>query len=430
MSQTYTPTTDPKWPKLASNANTHSGKKHSLPVHAFGSVTGQYRDANTCYSSEADPFQAGDPGGLAAATPKMQDKDRLGKSLNGFDESKLASPIRSSSARSSTLPITDARQPRGRPPSSSATLPALIDTRSLLSYRDAAVKCTPPPSPLVASSQLPPIPTTTMTSKPATTTNTSAWLPSPATPQRPKLNTDTKQFPPLLSPAPITTTSTSTTKPSTASSSSRSYAKCFDPSAPVPESPANATGPAPNPTTAPPTTPSARSPSQAKVITLCISPSKHAVNNASLLPSVRSPTTPNKPPRKKSSAPTPTSLGNLRPVEQRARSASVSSSISSTPSVVSTVATSVATTPRPGWESEEWYAELVTFARGMSKKGRFAWEKILRCNPKDTSKMKWADFDMALKAVGFESKTRGGSDLEYTPGRFGDNVCFFPFLSH
>ncbi|KAG8700697.1 hypothetical protein FRC08_004552 [Ceratobasidium sp. 394] len=36
--------------------------------------------------------------------------------------------------------------------------------------------------------------------------------------------------------------------------------------------------------------------------------------------------------------------------------------------------------------------------------------------------MKWAEFDSALKALGFESKTRGGSDLEYTPSRFGENA--------
>ncbi|KAG9118315.1 hypothetical protein FRC07_007233 [Ceratobasidium sp. 392] len=406
---------------MAPNANTHVGRKQSLPVHSFGSVPGS-RDANFC-SAEADMFQTSDPGGLGVATRKMDDKDRLGKSLNGasFDESKLATPIRSSSARSSTMPITDARQPRGRP---SATLPALIDTRpSALSYRDIA-KCTPPPSP----SLRPITPTTTTTS----TMNTKAWLPPS---QRPKLDTDTsKQFPPLLSPAKLT----STTGPVP---SSKSYAKCFDPSsaqaaAPVSESPVNNYA---SPIPPPPVQ------GQAKVITLSITPSKQqqqqqcAVNAATSSTSPQastrpgpgrtppSPTTPSKLPRKKSSAPTPTNIGCLRlPSDQqrgRDRSASVSS-ISSTPSLVSTVATSVATTTRPTYESEEWYAELVTFARGMSKKSRRAWEKILRSDPKDTSKMKWAEFDMALKAVGFESKTRGGSDLEYTPGRFGENNIY------
>lgn len=76
------------------------------------------------------------------------------------------------------------------------------------------------------------------------------------------------------------------------------------------------------------------------------------------------------------------------------------------------------------WEGEAWYAQLVDFARGMPRKSRLAWEKILRSDPKDTSKMKWAEFDAALRALGFESKARGGSDLEYTPSKFGEVRIF------
>ncbi|KAG8737720.1 hypothetical protein FRC10_007898 [Ceratobasidium sp. 414] len=395
------------WPKTASNANA-LGRKHSLPVQ-FGNMT----------SGEADAFYVDDPGVATlkvidwrcsvcvelrceCADGRQQPRQETGQiaewcewvapitcptlnvniHLSGFNESKLASAVRSSPARNTAMPITDARQPRGRPPPS-ATLPALIDTRS---YRDAAVKCTPPPSPLMTpSSSLPP-----------TAPNMTAWLPPPAVAQRPKLDTHTSSFPPL-SPGP------GSSKPSTSTGAPRSYAKCFEPaSTPVLESPA----------------PSAPSPSAAKVITLNITPPKHAVNAASApRRTPASPTTPSKLPRKKSSAPAPTHILRL---PERARSASVSS-ISSTPSYTSSAPTSIAPTPRPFWESEEWYAALVTFARGMSKKNRRAWEKILRSDPKDTSKMKWAEFDSALKALGFESKTRGGSDLEYSPSRFGEN---------
>ncbi|KAG9099506.1 hypothetical protein FS749_001123 [Ceratobasidium sp. UAMH 11750] len=189
MSKTRSPTTDNR-PKPNANAL----RKHSLPAQ-FGSMT--------------DSFQVGDPGGATKTADKGDDK-RLGKSLNGasLDESKLASTVRPSPAQARTVPITDACQPRGRPPSS-ATLPALIDTRS---YR-AAVKCTPPSSPVAPPSLL--LPPITNTSKPIMP----AW--SPATPQRPKLDTDTSSFPPL-SPVP------SSSKPST-STGTKSYAKCFEP---------------------------------------------------------------------------------------------------------------------------------------------------------------------------------------------------------
>ncbi|CAE6497484.1 unnamed protein product [Rhizoctonia solani] len=107
--------------------------------------------------------------------------------------------------------------------------------------------------------------------------------------------------------------------------------------------------------------------------------------------------------------------------EGRNRSASVSS-------VATSVATSVITTSSRGPASSktsvchtpicddtEWQPKLAALAQALSGRDRLAWEKILRCDPKDTSKMKWNTFDKALKALKFKSQARGGSETEYTP---------------
>ncbi|CAE6441693.1 unnamed protein product [Rhizoctonia solani] len=105
----------------------------------------------------------------------------------------------------------------------------------------------------------------------------------------------------------------------------------------------------------------------------------------------------------------------------RNRSASVSS-------VATSIATSVVTTSSRGPPSSktsvchtptnddsEWQLKLTELAQRMSSKERATWEKILRSNPKDTSKMKWNTFDKALRALHFKSHARGGSETEYTP---------------
>ncbi|KAL5632251.1 hypothetical protein ACGC1H_000299 [Rhizoctonia solani] len=107
--------------------------------------------------------------------------------------------------------------------------------------------------------------------------------------------------------------------------------------------------------------------------------------------------------------------------EGRNRSASVSS-------VATSIATSVITTSSRGPASSktsvchtpihddtEWQLKLAALAQALSGRDRLAWEKILRCDPKDTSKMKWNTFDKALKALKFKPQARGGSETEYTP---------------
>ncbi|CCO33020.1 hypothetical protein BN14_07088 [Rhizoctonia solani AG-1 IB] len=105
----------------------------------------------------------------------------------------------------------------------------------------------------------------------------------------------------------------------------------------------------------------------------------------------------------------------------RSRSASVSS-------VATSIAASIVTTssrgppssktsvcPTPTNDDSEWQLRLTQLAQMMSAKERAAWEKILRSDPKDTSKMKWNAFDKALRALHFKSHTRGGSETEYIP---------------
>ncbi|CAE6526763.1 unnamed protein product [Rhizoctonia solani] len=119
--------------------------------------------------------------------------------------------------------------------------------------------------------------------------------------------------------------------------------------------------------------------------------------------------------RRKTSAPSNT----LSPPQfvGRNRSASTSS-----------VATSIVTTssrgppssktsvcPTPTLDNDDWKYMLTELAKQMTNKDRAAWEKILRCDPKDTSKMKWSAFEKALKALKFKAHTRGGSETEYTP---------------
>ncbi|QRW11441.1 YcfA-like protein [Ceratobasidium sp. AG-Ba] len=387
-------------PQLASNANINIGRKHSLPAQSFGPQSGGPNECDLGHTSrEPDSFQADDPGAVATLETCWINGDRAGKSLRGTTSpwgSKLEPGTRSSASPARAALITDARQPQGRSQSSSATPPALIDTRQP-SYRDIAVKCTPPPSPLATPSQS--LPAVAAPALPKTQTNAPSWPPPSMSRERPKLDTGVNQFPPLMaSPAPK-----SATTPAPGSSTRSTYAKCFESSAPSRAHPISES-------------PVSTSPSTAKVITLNITPSRPPAQ--SRRPS--EPTTPSKARRKKSSASPPATLNALRPSDQRTRSASVSS-ISSTPSLTSTAPTSVAVTVHP-WESEDWYAELVVFARQMSTKNRRSWEKILRCDPKDRSKMKWTEFDSALKNLGFESRTRGGSDLEYAPSLFGENA--------
>ncbi|KAF8749705.1 HicA toxin of bacterial toxin-antitoxin [Rhizoctonia solani] len=97
-------------------------------------------------------------------------------------------------------------------------------------------------------------------------------------------------------------------------------------------------------------------------------------------------------------------------------------------SVATSIATSVITTSSRGPASSktsvchtptnddtEWERRLTELAQNMSAKERAGWEKILRCDPKDTSKMKWSAFNKALTALGFKAQARGGSETEYTP---------------
>ncbi|CAE6333035.1 unnamed protein product [Rhizoctonia solani] len=121
---------------------------------------------------------------------------------------------------------------------------------------------------------------------------------------------------------------------------------------------------------------------------------------------------------------TPTNMLSPPVIPRRNRSASVAS----VSSVATSIATSVITTSSRGPASSktsvchtptnddtEWERRLTELAQNMSAKERAGWEKILRCDPKDTSKMKWSAFNKALTALGFKAQARGGSETEYTP---------------
>ncbi|KAF8747659.1 HicA toxin of bacterial toxin-antitoxin, partial [Rhizoctonia solani] len=121
---------------------------------------------------------------------------------------------------------------------------------------------------------------------------------------------------------------------------------------------------------------------------------------------------------------TPTNMLSPPVIPGRNRSASVAS----VSSVATSIATSVITTSSRGPASSktsvchtptnddtEWERRLTELAQNMSAKERAGWEKILRCDPKDTSKMKWSAFNKALTALGFKAQARGGSETEYTP---------------
>ncbi|CUA76328.1 hypothetical protein RSOLAG22IIIB_06207 [Rhizoctonia solani] len=125
------------------------------------------------------------------------------------------------------------------------------------------------------------------------------------------------------------------------------------------------------------------------------------------------------PPRKRRGTSAPNNTLSPPVLEGRNRSASVSSVATS---VITTSSrgpasskTSVCHTPVCDDGDLEWQVRLAALARALSGRDRVAWEKILRSDPKDTSKMKWNTFDKALKALGFKPQARGGSETEYTP---------------
>ncbi|ELU38900.1 hypothetical protein AG1IA_07070 [Rhizoctonia solani AG-1 IA] len=106
---------------------------------------------------------------------------------------------------------------------------------------------------------------------------------------------------------------------------------------------------------------------------------------------------------------TPTNMLSPPVIPGRNRSASVAS----VSSVATSIATSVITTSSRGPASSktsvchtptnddtEWERRLTELAQNMSAKERAGWEKILRCDPKDTSKMKWSVDSFGLQGSG------------------------------
>ncbi|KAF8598710.1 hypothetical protein BDV93DRAFT_561099 [Ceratobasidium sp. AG-I] len=456
-------TVDSSWPKLAPNANTNVGaslstagpaKKLTLPATSASSN----RNVNGC--EVLDEFNVG-PG--VATLSKKGDGDeggtgKLSKSLNGLEESRLNAGV---GARPSSLarpPGASAHPPRARPlparPTTPTPLPR-IETRTTISYRDIALKSSlsPPPSPVLGSIAIPapslkPAASKTSVTAPKptitpviTTTTPAPKSRAPSLPtltlQNSKQDTSSNEFPPLspiVSSAPTIKTS----------ASSKSYANAAVHVPTVPVQAGAALGQAVSSPErqalclvrrgvlySPVCTP-------AKVISLNIgaTPVRRASHASSLPTPAATPSRAPPPPspttkkRRNKSSGSADTKGLLFPTPNQSQSCSrqrspslssvvtFSSSASVSPMTGNTSTLSLM--PRPSWEGEAWYPSLVEFAREMPKKSRLAWEKILRSNPKDTSKMKWPEFDAALRALGFESKARGGSDLEYTPSKFGD----------
>ncbi|CAE6452387.1 unnamed protein product [Rhizoctonia solani] len=234
------------------------------------------------------------------------------------------------------------------------------DEARSISFSEVVRRGSPPPSPISLQPALPPLETPAKKVKPSTHGS----------------------FPPL-----------SASQPSTKDAPARknSYAAATATGACVP--------------------PSALSPnSTAKVISLNI--------GSVSVPDVRPPTPTQSTPRMKrrgTSAPSNT----LSPpqFEGRNRSASVSSVATSiaTNSSRGPASSKTSVCQTPVGDDTEWQSKLVALAQTMTGRDRAAWEKILRCDPKDTSKLKWNTFEKALRALKFKPQARGGSETEYTP---------------
>ncbi|KAH7332603.1 hypothetical protein B0J17DRAFT_152507 [Rhizoctonia solani] len=366
---------DKNWPKLGAG-------KNSAPT-----------------PSKAGPTRS-QPVSGASGNPSDQ-APTFNKSLTGVGDQRLASGAVNNTSGNTARPT----HPR-------VTVKSIEPGSRSISFSDAVRKGSPPPSPILPA-LLPPLlllpPPTPKTTDTLKRFNKPSALTAGIVP--------TDSFPPLSqSPSPA-----SVNKGKTVPGRKNSYAA------------ATGTGTGANSKTRPLVTTGAcaistsvsESPvstlspgSSARVMTLNIG----TVVRPATPPAVNtSPAcTPQKPKRGKRYS-EPSNTLTLPVPEGRTRSASVSS-------IATSIATSAITTSSRGPASSktsacatpisddlEWRLKLTELAKNMSSSQRAAWEKILRCDPKDTSKMKWNMFDKALRALQFKSQARGGSETEYTP---------------
>ncbi|CAE6530098.1 unnamed protein product [Rhizoctonia solani] len=394
MSQrTHSMTDDKNWPKLGSGKSaTPSAGMASKPAATRSQPAG----------ASGNPI---DP-------PSTFNKTLTGKYYSFLvrEASQYERKVGVGDQRLATEAVNQSLGSPARPPPARPSL-KLSEPERGVKYSDIARRGSPPPSPTLPPTNILPLP------KPNDIPATSA-----ATLKRSKPSTQplvaADGFPPLS----FSPTTTSATKDKPAPTRKNSYAAatgtgtvkarptvvttgaCTSITAgpSVSESPVSVLGPG----------------STAKVISIQIGGTRPVTPPPAARPSLA----PRSSKRgKRASAPDNNTLYPPQ-LESRTRSASVSSVATSVAasSIITTSSrgpasskTSVCHTPVN--EDVEWHPKLAELAKKMSGSQRAAWEKILRSDPKDTSKMKWNAFDKALRALGFKAQARGGSETEYTP---------------